>query len=425
VPLSARLSGWFLRRAIVRVAYIVPKLGSKGGWASACTGILTSLQGRVEPVLFVSSADAPQARELLPRAQVFILPAIQPLVRGPLRMTRALLPSWVALHRLPELHLDLVHSLEMFPTGWIGQQLARRQVVPHVMTAHGTYAILWEKWALLRRAYEAVLREAATICPISQGTADRLRSHFPAALTRVPVEVVLEGTDFARRVPRAVAQDRPWPHPPVILSVGALKPRKGYDLSLRAFALLQRRFPEACYRIAGSGLGSSYHRELTTLIEQEGIRNVEFLGSPSFEGLDSYYRESSLFVLSSREQGLHFEGFGLVFLEAGAYGLPVIGSRTGGIPDAVQDGVTGLLVPAEDIQELARAMEQLVADPALARRLGQGGRKFAEFLTWERYAAQQFGIYERILGPGPDPAPRSPVTIHSPPGGSKGSRMHA
>jgi glycosyltransferase involved in cell wall biosynthesis len=179
--------------------------------------------------------------------------------------------------------------------------------------------------------------------------------------------------------------------------VGAIKPRKGYDLSLKAFGLLQARFPQAGYRIAGPGLGNSHHRELVELIAQEGIRNVEFLGSLSWEQLSPHYRGSSLFVLSSREQGLHFEGFGLVFLEAGAYGLPVVGSRSGGIPDAVQDEKSGLLVSPGDVPELAGAMQQLLSDPPLARRLGQGGRNFAEALTWERYAAQQFGVYQRIL----------------------------
>ncbi|MGA2110698.1 MAG: glycosyltransferase family 4 protein [Anaerolineales bacterium] len=381
----------------MRVGLVVPMLGTRGGWASACTGIVASLQERVESVLLVSSAEAPQAHALFPGAEIIVLPRIHPLVRGPLRMLRALLPSWMALKRLPKLHLDLVHSLEMFPTGWIGQELARREGAPHVMTAFGTYAILWEQWPLLRRVYEGVLRDAAAICPMSQGTAERLRAHFPRAVAEVPMEVVLQGTDFARWVPREMAEGHLWPDPPRILSVGALKPRKGYDLSLKAFGLLQRRFPQAGYRIAGPGVGNSYHRELVALIEQERIRNVEFLGSLSWEDLAPHYQESSLFVLSSREQGLHFEGFGLVFLEAGAYGLPVVGTRTGGIPDAVQDGTTGLLVPAEDVQALAQAMERLISDQALARRLGQGGRKFAEFLTWERYATQQFAIYQRVL----------------------------
>jgi len=381
----------------MRVAFVVPMLGTRGGWASACTGIVASLRERVEPVLLVSSADAPQAHELFPRDQILVLPRIHPLVRGPLRMLRALLPSWMALTRLPALHLDLVHSLEMFPTGWIGQQLAHRERVPHVMTAFGTYAILWEQWPILRRVYQGVLRDASIICPMSQGTAERLRSHFPTALAKVPMEVVLQGTDFARRVPRQVAEGHLWPDPPRILSVGALKPRKGYDLSLKAFGRLQRRFPQASYRIAGPGLGNPYHQELELLVERDGIHNVEFLGSLSWEDLAPHYRDCSLFVLSSREQGLHFEGFGLVFLEAGAYGLPVIGSRTGGIPDAVQDGASGRLVPAEDVDGLELAMEEILSDRQLALRLGQGGRKFAEFLTWERYANQQFSVYQGAL----------------------------
>jgi glycosyltransferase involved in cell wall biosynthesis len=104
-----------------------------------------------------------------------------------------------------------------------------------------------------------------------------------------------------------------------------------------------------------------------------------------------------VFVLTSQEKQDHFEGFGLVFLEAGAHGLPVIGSRTGGISDAVKDGETGFLFDPLDVSAIAEGMVRLIRDPGLARQLGQNGRKVAESLTWDRYADQQLQVYGRVL----------------------------
>jgi glycosyltransferase involved in cell wall biosynthesis len=137
------------------------------------------------------------------------------------------------------------------------------------------------------------------------------------------------------------------------------------------------------------------------IIDMEGIRNVEFLGEVSGKTLQSCFEESSLFVLMSQEEGLSFEGFGLVFLEAGAYGLPVVGTRTGGIPDAVHDGETGILVAPDDVTGAARAMETLLRTPALARTMGLAGRAYAESLTWERYSEQMMQVYLRAVDKGP------------------------
>ena len=183
----------------------------------------------------------------------------------------------------------------------------------------------------------------------------------------------------------------------MLLSVGAIKPRKGYSTSLRAFAVLQKKFPQARYVIAGGGTGETYHGELLSLIASEGIHNVEFCGGLTWKELDPLYRNASMLVMTSQEEGDHFEGFVFVFLEAGAYGVPVIGTRTGGIPDAIVDGVNGFLLAADDVDGIACAMIQLAEDPSLARKMGMAGRARAEEFTWERYARQQLDVYRRVL----------------------------
>jgi glycosyltransferase involved in cell wall biosynthesis len=382
----------------LRIAYVVPLLRGRGGWPTATIGILRSLAPRIEPVLVVAHADQDAARSLFPEAQVFVLPEVQPNVAGSIRTWAHMQPALRALRSLPPLGVRIVHSLELFPAGWIGDHLARREGVPHVVTTFGTYGVIWRRWWIPARICEGILRRAACICPMSNGTAEKMRAAFPRAAADARIRVVHQGSDFAGRVSRDAAEQKIFPPEPVVLSVGGIKPRKGYDVCLRAFGILQKRFPGARYLVAGGGIGNSYHRELEQIIRREGIRNVEFLGALTWEQLDPHYRSAGMLAMTSQDEGDHFEGFVFVFLEAGAYGLPVIGTRSGGIPDAVADGRTGYLLPPGDVEGIARAMAALAADPGLSRTMGLAGRARAELLTWDRFAEEQMEIYRAALG---------------------------
>jgi glycosyltransferase involved in cell wall biosynthesis len=382
----------------IRIAFVVPLLRGWGGWPTATLGILRSLAPWVEPVLIAAKADRDAAHSLFPDAEVFVIPEVQPNVAGSIRSTAHMLPALLALRTLPPLGVRAVHSLELFPAGWIGDALARREGVPHVITAFGTYSVIWHRWRLTSRICAGILRRAACVCPMSNGTAEKMRARFAASLEDAKIRVVIQGSEFAARVPREAAENKKFSPEPVVISVGGIKPRKGYHVSLRAFAILQKRFPGARYLLVGRGIGNTYHRGLEELIHREGIRNVEFLGTLSGEELDRYYRQADLLVMTSQEEGDHFEGFVYVFLEAGAYGLPVIGTRSGGIPDAVLDGETGFLLPPDDVEGIARAMITLAENAALSRTMGLAGRARSETLTWERFAGEQMDVYRSVLG---------------------------
>jgi glycosyltransferase involved in cell wall biosynthesis len=382
----------------IRIAFIIPLLRGRGGWPTATLGILRSLESQVEPVLIISQADQESARSLFPDAELYTLPDIQPNVAGSLRTVAHMLPALVALRRIPPLGVRIVHSLELFPTGWIGDILARRERVPHIVTTFGTYGVIWHRWWIPARICAGIIRRAACICPMSSGTAEKMKARFPDALAGVSVRVVLQGSDFTARVPREFAQQKKFSSGPLVISVGGIKPRKGYHICLRAFGKLQKRFPGARFLLAGGGIGNSYHRELQELIRREGIRNVEFLGALTWEKLDPHYRAADMLAMTSQDEGDHFEGFVFVFLEAGAYGLPVIGTRSGGIPDAIVDGETGYLLPPGDVEGIARAMIALAENPGLSRTMGLAGRARAEALTWERFALEQMDIYHWISG---------------------------
>ncbi|MBN2084309.1 MAG: glycosyltransferase family 4 protein [Anaerolineales bacterium] len=383
-----------------RIAYLIPYLRGFRGWVTFVEGAIRGLQKYVEPVLIVSRGDQAAAAEKFPHLERHVLPTVQAEEWSgtTLSMLRWMTPSLWEARRLPDLRVRLVHSMEMFPAGWAGDALARSQRKPHVLTAFGTYAILWSQWPMLNRFYHGVLRRAAAIYPISHGTEAKLWNAYNADLGSVTVRTILCGSRAAEQVPPDAAKRTKPSGAPVVFSVGMVKPRKGYHVSLPAFARLQKRFPDAVYRIVGRPPDGSYNRLLSEIINRKKIRGVKFLGTVDPARLDRLYREASMFILLSQEVDRHFEGFGLVFLEAGAYGLPAVGSRSGGIPDVVIDGDSGILVNPGDADAAGEAMIRLAEDPELALRMGSAGRQRAEHLTWDLFAEEQWEAYARLLG---------------------------
>jgi phosphatidylinositol alpha-1,6-mannosyltransferase len=182
---------------------------------------------------------------------------------------------------------------------------------------------------------------------------------------------------------------------PVLLSVGRLQRRKGHDLVIEAIALLKGEFPGLQYLIAGDGQGRARLEDLarTRAVQQ----HVRFLGGVSDDQLPSLYAACDIFLMPTRQDASDVEGFGIVFLEAAATGKPSIGGRNGGVPEAVSDGETGLLVEGTNSGELANAIRTLARSPTLRATMGAAGRRrVVQSFTWER-AAQEVEALHREL----------------------------
>jgi len=189
---------------------------------------------------------------------------------------------------------------------------------------------------------------------------------------------------------------------PVVLQLSRLVSRKGHDLVIRALPALRRRVPDLLYVVAGPE-NRPYEDRLRALAREEGVEEaVRFLGYVEEAALPDLYAASDVYAMPSRHDaaGGNFEGFGISYLEANACGLPVVRADTGGVSDAIVDGVTGFLVPTEDVPALTDRLQRLLEEPAAARRMGEAGRRrvLAEF-TWERIAAQFLAALEEKTGP--------------------------
>jgi len=181
----------------------------------------------------------------------------------------------------------------------------------------------------------------------------------------------------------------------VLMSVARLQKRKGHDLVLRALALLMKDTPALKYVVVGDG---NERDALVRLAAELGVSGaVHFTGEVAASSLPAHFAACDVFVLPTRVEGYDFEGFGLVFLEAAAAGKPSIGGRNGGVPEAVAEGETGLLVSGHDVEELAGAIRRLASSPELRQRMGEAGRSRAvRDFTWERAAAQVSSIHQQV-----------------------------
>ncbi len=311
---------------------------------------------------------------------------------------RPLLPPVVlaaALRLLPIARkADVVHALKDHPHSSIAAIAASLAGKPLVVMAFGTYSVLplhsRLEGPLLRFAY----RKAARIISLGDYTRRRLGGFVEAS----KVMVIPGGVDFERfarrpREPSGGVEGR------FLLSVGQLKERKGFDLCVHAFRRIAPDFPGLRYDLAGDCGDEKYVRGLRDLIGGDGAR-VRILGRVDDRMLEWLYHHCELFLLTPRtDRAGHFEGFGLVYLEAGACGKAVIGTTDCGAEDAIADGRTGLLVRPDDVDDLARALHSLLSNRDLARTLGEAGRRRAAELSWDRIAARFTTVYRDVLGP--------------------------
>ena len=177
----------------------------------------------------------------------------------------------------------------------------------------------------------------------------------------------------------------------MIGTVARLDPVKDLGSLVKAFGQVSAAHPRSRLVIVGEGPEMSRLRALASDLGVAG--RVAFEGAARFDQLPAYFATADVFVHPNRVEHGDFEGFGIVFLEAAAAGIPAIGGRSGGVPESVEEGVTGLLVSGEDVQELAAAIAKLAASPSLRTELGQQGRaRVIRSFTWERAAREIMAI---------------------------------
>jgi phosphatidylinositol alpha-1,6-mannosyltransferase len=274
------------------------------------------------------------------------------------------------------------------------------------VVVHGTELLLLDaklrRSAIKRWTAARLLADATVIVAISTWTADLARTVLgalerPAA--RAPVRVVPLGTDPAQFRPaldtrslraRYGLDGGPW-----LLTVARLEWHKGIDTVIRALPRVRRIVPTVRYAVAGAG---PRRAALEQLAREVGVAEaVRFLGAVADSDLPALYNAADLYVGASRRHALLAEGFGISLVEASASGLAVLAGRSGGVPDAVRDGETGLLVDPDDPAAVAAGIVTLLNDGERRGRMGDAGRRAVEtYYNWDRVARDLIRIEEEF-----------------------------
>jgi glycosyltransferase involved in cell wall biosynthesis len=242
-----------------------------------------------------------------------------------------------------------------------------------------------------RMLWKFVLGQATAVVATSRRFAQDV-ARF-AGDGRCPVRTIHNGLD-AEHFLRSADPGAPLPAGlagrDFIVCVANWEHVKGVDVLLRAFHRLPQR--SRGLALALIGRPGPVEADLRALSRELGLSDaVFFCGSVPHSHLGGFLRRARALCLPSRS-----ESFGIVLLEAGAFALPVVASRVGGIPEIISDGESGLLVPAEDAEALSAALSRLLEDPELGRRLGDTLRKrVLDAFTWQR----AYSEYRLLLGP--------------------------
>jgi len=259
-----------------------------------------------------------------------------------------------------------------------------------VLTFHGSEILKFSRSPLRRWLAGRLIRHATRVSTLTNYTQELLLASFPEAAEKIFLTPGALRTDFVVVPPKPA---RPAGKI-IVLTVGRLHPRKGQLLTLRA---LQALAPEVRarleYWIVGGQSKGRYGATLRAAAAESDL-TVNFLGNLPDDELAEIYDRADIFAMTSVNLDHSVEGFGLVYLEAAAHGLPVVAHNVGGVAEAVRDGITGLLVPAHRPAQLAAAFERLIHDEELRRSMGDAGREWAGRNCWKQSAEALFGHRE-------------------------------
>jgi phosphatidyl-myo-inositol dimannoside synthase len=360
----------------MRVAFLSANPLNSHGWGRYSRELITALTAQGIEIVLITSTEATAKPDLPVAAYHRVLPSLTP---APRFSSLRLLAAMPTISRLIA-GCDVVHvAAEPYA---LAVPFARRLIV----TAHGTYiphtAGRSGTGALYRSAYQR-----AKIISVSSYTDQQVKAVLPGTDS----VVIPNGVDVERyRQPAP----RPDKHGPTILAVGQAKPRKGLHILAQAMGTIRQAVPDAETVFIGDDSDVEYRRSIDEPLASVGLTGaVRWLGRVSDETLRGWYQTADVFALPAINVGGKFEGFGLVYLEANAVGLPAIGTLDCGAEDAIRDGETGYLIPQNDPSALADVAIRLLRDPDLRRRMGSAARTWAEQNTWEQVARRVVKVY--------------------------------
>ena len=285
--------------------------------------------------------------------------------------------------------LRQIQGMKVLPEGLIACCLRYVAGVPYLLYAHGEEIQMRLTSRKLGWLIPPLYKAAANIIANSEHTKTLLQE---IGVPSERIHVIHPGVEaaafqFNEVMRRAVRQHYKLDGAPVLLTIGRLQRRKGQDMVIKALSLIMKSHPDIKYLIVGSG---EELESLQLLAKEQSVQdNVIFTGRIPDEERSAYYAACDIFIMPNRQIGADIEGFGIVFLEAGAAGKPVIGGKSGGTGEAIQEGVTGMRVEGDNVEEIAAAVIDLLANSKKAHVMGEQGRlRVKTAFSWDSIVAR-------------------------------------
>jgi phosphatidylinositol alpha-1,6-mannosyltransferase len=296
--------------------------------------------------------------------------------------SKILLPSWRVTRAAKKIvaakNINVVVFGAAAPLALMSPSLRKSGVKKIIALTHG-HEVWWAKIFPFRLAIKRIGKNVDHLTYLGEFT----RQAISKPLTRKSATEMVKiapGIDTAHFIPQPDAMQKRkelgLQDKKIIISVGRLVHRKGQDNLIQAMPAVLKKIPNAHLLLVGEG---PYRKHLEKLVMKSSLeQNVTFAGRIMYDRLPSYLSAADLFAMPSRSRffGLEVEGLGIVYLEASACGIPVVAGNSGGAPDAVLEGVTGLCVDGTNIEQITAAIVEICSDAERASHMGAAGRNW-------------------------------------------------
>ena len=276
------------------------------------------------------------------------------------------------------------------PLGLMARSLRRAGAEKIVALTHG-HEVWWSKVPPFSLAIKFMSRDIDAITYLGDYTKGEISKALSAKNARKLIQIApgIDVDHFAPVDSSELRAELGLSGKSVIISVGRLVHRKGQDQLISALPEIKSKIANVHLVLVGIGPYQEYLEKLAT---QLGVReDITFIGRINYADLPKYICLGDIFAMPSRSRffGLEVEGLGIVYLEASSCGLPVVGGKSGGAPDAVLPGETGLVVDGTDTSDIAAACVELLSNPELCALMGAQGRQWIiDKWRWEIWAAK-------------------------------------
>ena len=326
----------------------------------------------------------------LPPENIFVLTNDNHKLISRLPIWPKWLPSfWNIWKTVRKEKIEMILVGQILPLGTVAWLLNKIIKTPYIVMTHAMDVTFPQKYLRKKWLMKKILSNAYKVTTVSRFTEKHLKN-LMTGKNRSKIEIIypcpnLKIRDYNQSIYEKLESQYKTNNNKIILSVGRIVERKGFDAMIEALSKMDKDFPNYKYLLVGEG---PYKKKLQKILTQPIYQNISnkiiFIGKVSDNELACYFKLCDIFAMPSRRLSTDdVEGFGIVYLEANLFAKPVIGGDSGGIRDAIIDGTTGFLVKPTDINMISDAILKLLTNPERAKKMGKAGQtRVLEEFTW-------------------------------------------